>query len=72
LLMSESPDAHLSVVTGIVSAMLVSWIIVRQAGHVESWLGLEGTIIITRILGFLLAALAIEIGSAGIRELFLS
>lgn len=72
LLMSESPDAHLSVVTGIVCAMLVSWIIVRQAGHVESWLGLEGTIIITRILGFLLAALAIEIGSAGIRELFLS
>jgi multiple antibiotic resistance protein len=72
LLMSESPDAHLSVVTGIASAMLVSWIIVRQAGHVESWLGLEGTIIITRILGFLLAALAIEIGSAGIRELFLS
>jgi multiple antibiotic resistance protein len=28
-------------------------------------------VIITKLLGFLLAALAVEIGSAGIRELFL-
>lgn len=72
LLMSESPNAHISVVVGIVSAMLVSWIIVRQAGHVESLLGPEGATIIMKLLGFLLAALAVEIGSAGIRELFLS
>ncbi|HEY9729490.1 MAG TPA: MarC family protein [Chroococcales cyanobacterium] len=72
LLMSESPNAHISVVTGIVSAMLVSWIIVRQAGHVETLLGPEGATIIMKLLGFLLAALAVEIGSAGIRELFLS
>jgi len=72
LLMSESPNAHISVVVGIVSAMLVSWLIVRQAGHIESWLGPEGAAIIMKLLGFLLAALAVEIGSAGIRELFLS
>lgn len=72
LLMSESPDAHLSVVLGIVSAMLVSWLIVRQAGHIDPWIGPEGAIIITKLLGFLLAALAVEIGSVGIRELFLS
>jgi multiple antibiotic resistance protein len=72
LLMSESPNAHISVVLGIVSAMLVSWLIVRQASRIDPLLGPEGAIIITKLLGFLLAALAVEIGSAGIRELFLS
>lgn len=72
LLMSESPNAHLSVVVGIVSAMFVSWFIVRQAGRIDPWLGPEGAVIITKLLGFLLAALAVEIGSAGIRELFLT
>jgi multiple antibiotic resistance protein len=72
LLMSESPDAHISVVVGIVSAMFVSWLIVRLAGHLDKWIGQEGALIITKLLGFLLAALAVEIGSGGIRELFLT
>ncbi len=72
LLMSESPNAHLSVVVGIVAAMFISWIIVRQAGHLDQFIGPGGAVIITKLLGFLLAALAVEIGSAGIRELFLS
>ncbi len=72
LLMSEAPDAHISVVVGIVSAMFVTWVIVRQAGRIDPLLGPEGAVIITKLLGFLLAALAVEIGSAGIRELFLS
>lgn len=72
LLMSDSPDAHLSVVVGIVAAMLVTWFIVRQSARVDHWIGAEGAVIITQLLGFLLAALAIEIGSGGIRELFLS
>lgn len=72
LLMSEAPNAHISVVVGIVSAMFVTWVIVRQAGRIDPWLGPEGAVIITKLLGFLLAALAVEIGSAGIRELFLS
>ncbi len=72
LLMSESPNAHLSVAVGIVSAMLVTWLIVRLANRIDHLLGAEGAVIITQLLGFLLAALAIEIGSAGIRELFLT
>lgn len=71
LLMSESPDAHLSVAIGIVAAMLVTWLIVRQANRIDKLIGAEGAVIITQLLGFLLAALAVEIGSAGIRELFL-
>lgn len=71
LLMSESPTAHLSVVVGIVAAMIVTWFIVRQSARVDHWIGVEGAVIITQLLGFLLAALAVEIGSTGIRELFL-
>lgn len=70
LLMSESPEAPLSVALGIVAAMIVTWLIVRESARIDHLLGAEGAIIITQILGFLLAALAIEIGSAGIRALF--
>jgi multiple antibiotic resistance protein len=70
LLMSQEPNAHLSVISGIVTAMLVSWLIFRQANRVSHWIGAEGAIIATKILGFLLAALAIELGSEGIRTLF--
>jgi multiple antibiotic resistance protein len=72
LLMSESPDARVSVVVGILAAMGVTWAIVRQATRIDQWIGMEGAIIATQLLGFLLAALAVEIGSEGIRELFLS
>jgi multiple antibiotic resistance protein len=72
LLMSDSPDAHISVVVGIVAAMFVTWLIVRQSALVDQWIGAEGEVIVTQLLGFLLAALAIEIGSTGIKELFLS
>lgn len=72
LLMSESPNAHLSVAVGIVAAMVVTWLIVRQSARIDHLIGAEGAVIITQLLGFLLAALAVEIGSEGIRELFLN
>jgi multiple antibiotic resistance protein len=70
LLMSESPSPHISVVVGIVAAMFFSWSILRLSNHINKWIGVEGEVIITQLLGFLLAALAVEIGSAGIKELF--
>lgn len=72
LLVSESPEAPLSVAVGILAAMLVTWLIFRQASWIDRLIGAEGAIIATKLLGFLLAALAIEIGSAGIRELLLT
>ena len=71
LLMSQSPEARISVVIGIVAAMVVTWFIVRQASRIDKFIGAEGAVIITQLLGFLLAALAVEIGSSGIKELFL-
>ncbi len=70
LLMSQSPEAQISVVVGIVAAMVVTWFIVRQASLIDKFIGAEGAVIVTQLLGFLLAALAVEIGSAGIKELF--
>ncbi|GAB1538063.1 hypothetical protein NUACC21_07200 [Scytonema sp. NUACC21] len=72
LLMSESPSPHLSVIVGIVAAMFSSWLILRLSNQIDKWIGAEGEVIIAQLLGFLLAALAIEIGSAGIKELFLT
>ncbi|MEA5570901.1 MarC family protein [Calothrix sp. UHCC 0171] len=70
LLMSESPSPHVSVILGLLGAMFVTWLIMRLASNIDKWIGAEGEVIITQLLGFLLAALAVEIGSEGIRELF--
>ena len=72
LLVSKSPNAHLSVAIGIIGAMIVTWFIFRQANRVADFIGQEGAQIATKLLGFLLAALAVEISSAGIRTLFLT
>ncbi|WP_341525034.1 MarC family protein [Nostoc sp. UHCC 0302] len=71
LLMSKSQSPHLGVALGIVAAMFVTWLILRLANFIQNWIGTEGEVIITQLLGFILAALAVEIGSTGIRELFL-
>ncbi len=72
LLVSKSPNAHLSVAIGIIGAMIVTWFIFRQANRVADFIGQEGAQIATKLLGFLLAALAVEISSAGIKTLFLT
>ncbi|MBC1223543.1 MarC family protein [Nostoc sp. UCD121] len=72
LLMSKSQSPHISVAVGIVGAMFVTWLILRLANLIDQWIGAEGGVIVTQLLGFLLAALAVEIGSTGVRELFLS
>jgi multiple antibiotic resistance protein len=70
LLMSESQSPHVSVTLGIIAAMFVTWLLLRLANSIDKLIGAEGEVIITQLLGFLLAALAVEIGSAGIKELF--
>lgn len=72
LLMSKSQSPHIAVAVGILGAMFIPWLILRLANLIDQWIGAEGGVIVTQLLGFLLAALAVEIGSTGIRELFLS
>ncbi|BAY61249.1 MarC-related protein [Calothrix brevissima NIES-22] len=70
LFMSKSPSSPISVLLGVVAAMVMSWVILRLGTYIDKWIGAEGAVIVTQLFGFLLAALAIEIGSTGIRELF--
>lgn len=75
LVASDSDNIYInyvSVVAGIVAAMLITWLIVRQSDRIDKWIGAEGATIATQLLGFLLAALAIEIGVGGLKELFLA
>ncbi|MDZ7956463.1 MAG: MarC family protein [Aulosira sp. DedQUE10] len=71
LLTSQSQLPYFGVVLGIVAAMFISWLILRLGTYIDKWIGAEGGVIVTQLFGFLLAALAVEIGSTGIRELFL-
>ncbi|MBR8834239.1 MAG: MarC family protein [Stigonema ocellatum SAG 48.90 = DSM 106950] len=70
LLISEPADPNVSVVLGVLAAMFVTWLILRLANSLDKLIGTEGKVIVTQLLGFLLAALAVEIGSKGIKELF--
>lgn len=72
LLVTDGSLAYISVVAGIIAAMVVTWFIMRQATFVDRWIGAEGAIIATKLLGFLLAALAVEIGIGGLKELLLA
>jgi multiple antibiotic resistance protein len=63
---------YVSVVAGILAAMLVTWFIMRQSAYIDRWIGAEGAVIATKLLGFLLAALAVEIGIGGLKELLLT
>lgn len=72
LLVADGSLAYISVVAGIIAAMVVTWFIMRQSTFVDQWIGAEGAIIATKLLGFLLAALAVEIGIGGLKELLLA
>jgi multiple antibiotic resistance protein len=49
---------------------LVTWIALRVATPVSQWLGTTGVNVAVRIMGLLLAAVAVEIFASGVLELF--
>ncbi|WP_334854756.1 MarC family protein [Nostoc sp.] len=65
--MSKSQSPYLSGAVGILRAMFITWLILRLANLIDQWIGAEGGMIVTQLLSFLLAALAVEIGSVGIK-----
>jgi len=63
--------AHLAVILGCIAAVsLLTWIVLRAANAIGNRLGTTGLNIATRLLGLLLAALAIQTMAEGLRELF--
>ena len=66
-----SGAAHLAVILGCIAAVSVlTWIVLRAAHPIGARLGTTGLNIATRLLGLLLAALAIQTMAEGLRELF--
>jgi multiple antibiotic resistance protein len=63
--------AHLAAIIGCILAVsLLSWAVLRAAYPIGSRLGTTGLNIATRLLGLLLAALAIQTMAEGLKELF--
>jgi multiple antibiotic resistance protein len=63
--------AHQLAIVGCIALVcVVSWITLRSARVIESRLGLTGLNIATRILGLLLAAMAVQTMAEGLRALF--
>ncbi len=63
--------AHLSVILGCIAAVSVlTWVVLRAANAIGNRFGTTGLNIATRLLGLLLAALAIQTMAEGLRELF--
>ena len=63
--------AHLAAVIGVIFLVsLLTWIVLRTANAIGNKLGTTGLNIATRLLGLLLAALAIQTMAEGLKELF--
>jgi len=63
--------AHLAAILGCIALVSVlTWVVLRAANHIGSRLGTTGLNIATRLLGLLLAALAIQTMAEGMKELF--
>ena len=63
--------AHLAAVIGVIFLVsLLTWIVLRTANAIGNKMGTTGLNIATRLLGLLLAALAIQTMAEGLKELF--
>ena len=63
--------AHLAAILGCIALVsLLTWIVLRAADAIGSRFGTTGLNIATRLLGLLLAALAIQTMAEGLRQLF--
>ena len=63
--------AHVAVLIGCVALVaLVTWVALRQANVIADRLGVTGLNIATRILGLLLAAMAVQTMAEGLKGLF--
>jgi multiple antibiotic resistance protein len=60
---------QLSVVGGIAAVCLISWVVLANAHVIAARMGLTGLNIATRILGLLLAAMAVQTMAEGLKDL---
>lgn len=61
---------YLVVALALVAVCVSSWLILRGSDRVNAFLGTSGTKIVSRMMGLILAAMAVQFTAAGMIELF--
>jgi multiple antibiotic resistance protein len=61
---------HLGVIAAVLLVSVLSWVILLSAGRIARVLGQTGMNIVSRFMGLMLAAIAVEVIASGLRELF--
>lgn len=64
---ATTPLDHLAVALGLVAAMIVVWLTLRFAGRIRRLLRESGTLLLTRIAGLLLSAIAVQMVADAVR-----
>jgi multiple antibiotic resistance protein len=67
---AASPWLLLAIVASVVATAIATYYILRAAQAVDRWLGISGRAILERIMGLLLAAIAVQFVLAGVRDAF--
>jgi multiple antibiotic resistance protein len=63
--------AFSGVIVAILITAIISWVVLRGAGFMKRFLGVNGVDSLSRIMGFLLICIAIQFAIVGIRDLIL-
>ncbi len=63
--------AYSGVVVAILLAAVISWLVLRGAGFLKRFLGVNGVDSVSRIMGFLLICIALQFAIVGVRDLIL-
>jgi multiple antibiotic resistance protein len=63
-------DVYLALVLAISAVALIVFLVFHSAGFIADRLGTTGVNLVTRLMGLILAALAVEMMARGLLELF--
>ena len=64
--------AFSAVIVAILLTAIISWLVLRGAGFLKRFLGVNGVDSLSRIMGFLLICIAIQFAIVGVRDLILN
>ncbi len=73
ILYSQQNDSvmnYVVIISSIIIISVVTWLILRSSLYISGFLGKTGINIFTRIMGLIMAAIAVEFIAAGARQLF--
>jgi len=67
---ARGPLQHVAVAVALVTVCAAAWLTLRASTRLNAWLGATGTKIISRMMGLILGAMAVQFTAEGLVELF--